>query len=111
MEKKLYRSSNNVVLAGVCSGIGEHMGIDPTIVRLVVAFLFLGSFGTGAVIYLVASIIIPRNPEHITSSNSSSYQNSTSEVLREKDDQVGEVGETQQMKKESESNKKINLNK
>jgi len=58
--KKLYRSRTNVMLAGVCGGIGEYFGIDATIIRLV--WGLLGCTGTGIVAYIVAAIIIPTDP-------------------------------------------------
>jgi phage shock protein C len=60
MEKKLYRSRKNYMLGGVCGGIGEYFNIDPTLVRLAVAFSML--LGGGIIIYLVAWVIIPLNP-------------------------------------------------
>lgn len=58
MEKKLYRSRIDAKVAGVCGGIGEYFGIDPTIVRLVWAiFILLG--GTGLLLYGVCMVIIP----------------------------------------------------
>ena len=35
MNKKLYRSSTNRVICGVCGGLGEYFGVDPTVVRLI----------------------------------------------------------------------------
>ena len=56
--KQLYKSSTNKKIAGVCGGIGEYFGIDPTIVRLgFVALSFM--FGGGLVVYILASIIMP----------------------------------------------------
>ena len=57
--QKLYRSRNRII-AGVCSGIAEYFGIDPTIVRLLWAVGTVLSFGFGGLIaYIVAWIIIP----------------------------------------------------
>lgn len=57
--KKLYRSSTNSMLAGVCGGIGEYFNIDPTLVRLAwVLFSVLGGAGVWA--YIIAAIIIPK---------------------------------------------------
>lgn len=62
MEKRLYKSNQNKVLDGVCGGIAEYFNIDPTLVRLGwVVFCALG--GSGVLAYIVAAIIIPRNPE------------------------------------------------
>ena len=57
MEKRLRRSGNNSMLAGVCGGIGEYLDVDPTIIRLVA--LVLGFSGTGLFVYIVAAIIMP----------------------------------------------------
>lgn len=62
--KRLYRSSKNKIIAGVCSGIGEYYGIDPVVIRLVWVILSLVSFGFGVLAYLIAWMIIPRNPKH-----------------------------------------------
>lgn len=56
-KKKLYRSSNRL-LAGVCGGIGEFFGIDPTLVRLGWV-LFCAMGGSGILAYIIAAIIIP----------------------------------------------------
>jgi len=57
--KKLYRSRTNRMLAGVCAGLGNFFGIDPTVVRLVfVAGTILG-FGSFVLIYLVLFIVVP----------------------------------------------------
>ena len=61
MNKKLYKSNTNKMICGVCGGLGEFFGIDPTIIRLIWAILALLG-GTGIVAYLIAAVIIP-NPE------------------------------------------------
>ena len=61
MNKKLYKSNTNKMLEGVCGGIAEYFGVDPTIVRLAwVVFCALG--GSGILAYIIAAIIIPRAP-------------------------------------------------
>ena len=59
MDKKLYRSRKNKMLCGGCGGLGEYLGIDPTVVRLLVVLLSLSSVGMGVIIYFVAAFIIP----------------------------------------------------
>ena len=62
MEKRLYKSNENKMIGGVCGGIAEYFGMDPTIVRLDwVLFCALG--GSGIVAYLIAAIIIPKKPQ------------------------------------------------
>jgi len=57
--KKLYRSSRDRYIAGVCGGIAEYFNVDPTLVRLAAALLSLASIGTGIVAYIIAALIIP----------------------------------------------------
>ena len=54
--KKLYKSSVNRMLCGVCGGIAEYFDIDPTLVRLVIITLMGGA---GILAYIIAAIIIP----------------------------------------------------
>ena len=61
MEKKLYKSRSNKMLAGVCGGIGEYFGVDPTIVRVIWAVLSL-SAGIGILAYIICAIVIPDHP-------------------------------------------------
>ena len=61
--KRLYKSSTNRVLCGVCGGIGEYLNLDPTIIRLLCLLLVCG-VGSGLLIYIVAAVIIPEEPKH-----------------------------------------------
>lgn len=65
--KKLYRSRNDRMIAGVCGGLGEYFGIDSTLFRLlfVVAAVFGGS---GFIAYLLFMIIVPQEPLEMTDS-------------------------------------------
>ena len=59
--KKLYRSRHDKFLAGVCGGLGEFLGIDPTLVRLIFVLLAILA-GHGILIYLIMWIIVPPEP-------------------------------------------------
>ena len=63
MEKKLYRSTQNRTIAGVCGGLAEYLNIDPTIVRVIWALVALS--GAGILAYLVCALIIPEKPSNI----------------------------------------------
>jgi phage shock protein PspC (stress-responsive transcriptional regulator) len=57
--KQLTRSTSNRMIAGVCAGLGEYLGIDPTIVRLLVILAFFTGFGGIALVYLIMALVIP----------------------------------------------------
>jgi phage shock protein C len=59
--KKLTRSRKDRKIAGVCGGLGEYLGIDSTLVRLIwLLLIFFG--GTGVLAYIIAWIIMPEEP-------------------------------------------------
>ena len=58
VQKRLYRSERNRMIAGVCGGLGEYFDVDPVLIRLLwVIFTF--AFGSGLLIYIIACILIP----------------------------------------------------
>lgn len=60
--KRLYKSETDKKIAGVCGGVAEYFNIDPTIVRLVWAFL--AAFGgSGLMLYILAALIMPSQSE------------------------------------------------
>jgi phage shock protein C len=70
MDRRLYRHRSNRIIAGVCAGLGEYLGIDPTFVRI---FFVLLSFsnGIGVLIYFLMWIIVPpENARNVTLSES-----------------------------------------
>lgn len=61
MSKKLYKSTTDRKLCGVCAGIANYLNIDPTVVRLLWALItFVG--GAGVVAYIVCALVIPDEP-------------------------------------------------
>lgn len=66
MDKKLYRSRKEKMIAGVCGGLAEYFNIDVTLVRIVVAILAVASFGTFLLAYILCVVIIPeRTGEYV----------------------------------------------
>ena len=57
--KTLTRSTSNRMISGVCAGLGEYLGIDPTIVRLLTVLAFFTGFGGIALVYLIMAIVVP----------------------------------------------------
>lgn len=61
-DKKLYRSRNDKMLAGLAAGIAKYFGVDPTLVRI--AFV-IGEFATVGLLiigYLIIALIVPAEP-------------------------------------------------
>ena len=57
--KKLLRSKKSRIIAGICGGIGEYFGVDPTVIRLLWVLFTFFSAGAGILAYIIAWIIIP----------------------------------------------------
>lgn len=62
--KKLYRSRENRVVAGILGGFGEYLEVDPILLRVIflAVFVFSGIF-PGLVFYVLAYLIMPEVPK------------------------------------------------
>ena len=58
MSRRLYRSTSDRMIGGVCAGLGHYLRIDPTFVRIFVALLAFAE-GGGVLIYLVLWLVLP----------------------------------------------------
>lgn len=63
--RRLFRSSDDRVIAGVCGGLGKYFGVDPILVRIA-ALLLVFAGGAGIVLYVVGWIAIPEEPREDT---------------------------------------------
>ncbi len=63
MQKKLYRSETNKMLAGICGGLAEYFSVDATAIRLawLLIVIFTGVF-PGVIAYILALFIVPLPP-------------------------------------------------
>ncbi|CCU80273.1 stress-responsive transcriptional regulator [Halanaerobium saccharolyticum subsp. saccharolyticum DSM 6643] len=61
MSKKLYRSKNDRMIAGVCGGLADYFNVDSSLVRLAVLFIFLFQ-GIGLIAYIIAWIVMSEEP-------------------------------------------------
>ncbi|AGL02703.1 PspC domain-containing protein [Desulfoscipio gibsoniae] len=60
--KRLYRSSRNSMLGGVCGGLAEYLDIDPNLVRVIYVIVSVASAAfPGILVYIVAWLVIPRD--------------------------------------------------
>lgn len=59
--KKLYRSQTERMFAGVCGGLGQYIGLDPTVVRVIFAALTVFG-GSGLLLYIILMLIVPLEP-------------------------------------------------
>ena len=57
--KRLTRRSNDRMIAGVCSGVADYLGVDVTLVRLLTVVAAIFSVGAVAVAYIAAWILMP----------------------------------------------------
>jgi phage shock protein PspC (stress-responsive transcriptional regulator) len=58
VKRKLTRSDNKMI-AGVCSGIADYLGWDPTVVRVAYILLSIFTFFSGVIVYLILWIVMP----------------------------------------------------
>ncbi len=73
MENKKLTKSNNRIIAGVCGGVAEFLGWDPTLVRVIWALcILLGGFGL--ILYIILWLVMPKAPKK-------SYQDRMQEKL------------------------------
>ena len=93
--KKLYRSRDDRVIAGVCGGIAKYFGIDSTVIRII-TFLLIVPGGLSIWAYIVLAIIIPNEPygriedsygEKYSDPFKDSYDNYREEFQRQKNNE------------------------
>lgn len=61
---RLYRSARDKKLFGVCGGIAEATGIDSTLIRIVLVITTFFSGGAPIPIYLIAAMVMPKDPAY-----------------------------------------------
>lgn len=57
-QKKLYKSSVDKKLCGVCGGIAEYLNVDSTIIRLATVLISM-AWGSGILAYIIMAIVMP----------------------------------------------------
>lgn len=62
MNRRLYRSRTDSMIAGVCGGLAEYFKVDTILVRIAAVVLALTAHGAGLLAYLIFWIIVPQKP-------------------------------------------------
>lgn len=62
MKKRLYKSTTDKKIFGVCGGLAEYFNIDPVIIRVIWAVLVL-FWGTGLLLYLIFAFVLPKDTD------------------------------------------------
>ena len=109
MNKKLYRSRKDYMIAGVCGGIAEYFEIDSTLVRLL-AILVVLIGGAGVVAYIIAWIVIPKNPDQVSDESFEEREKIKEKVKKGTKDVIKEVKEhfeSEELSYKSEKNRRI----
>ena len=81
-QKRLYRSTQERMFAGVCGGIADYLDVDPTLVRLFFVALTLISGGQGLIIYIVLMLVVPEQPEETRKVKNEDIADEQPEVVR-----------------------------
>ncbi len=55
---RIHKSAGDRKICGVCGGIAEWLGVDPTIIRIAWAVLAFG-WGTGILLYFICAFVLP----------------------------------------------------
>ncbi len=55
---RIHKSAGNKKISGVCAGIAEWLGVDPTVIRIAWAVLAFG-WGTGILLYFICAFVLP----------------------------------------------------
>lgn len=58
-DKKLYRTTDDKMIGGVCGGLAKYFGLDSTLVRVAYALLSICTAFSGVLVYLVLLVIMP----------------------------------------------------
>jgi phage shock protein PspC (stress-responsive transcriptional regulator) len=89
MDKKLYRSKKDSMIAGVAGGLAEYFAIDPVLIRLLfVLSVFLQ--GMGLLAYIILWIVVPQKKEEPAAETANTAPESGPEIPRSPDPEAEE---------------------
>jgi phage shock protein C len=61
LPRRLVRRTDDKLLGGVCAGLADHLGLDPTLVRVLAVLATVLGFGSVIIAYLIAWVIVPKD--------------------------------------------------
>ena len=73
--RPLMRSIYERKIAGVCAGVARYLDVDVTVVRLIWLTLAFVPLPVGLIAYLIAWIVVPKEPARVNAAGSTAYQN------------------------------------
>ena len=62
--RKLYRSTRDRKMFGVCGGLADYLGVDATLLRILLIVVAVFSAGSVIIVYIIAGFVIPREPHY-----------------------------------------------
>jgi phage shock protein PspC (stress-responsive transcriptional regulator) len=89
MQNRIFRQRQGAMIAGVCSGLGLYLGIDPAWVRIFFILLAFAGNGIGVLIYFLLWIILPLEDQKKDATFSDTVQTSSQEIA----DHARQVGQ------------------
>lgn len=60
--RKLYRSTRDRKFFGICAGLADYLGVDATLLRILLIVVTVFSAGSVVIVYIIAGFVIPREP-------------------------------------------------
>lgn len=97
------------MIAGVCGGIAEYFDIDSTLVRLLTVLVVLIG-GAGVIVYIIAWIVVPKNPDQVSDEVFEERENIKEKVKKGAKNVIEEVKEhfeSEEYSHKSEKNRRI----
>lgn len=90
--QRLYKSRKDKVLDGICGGIGHYFNVDAVIIRIIwVLATIFSAGGFGILAYLIAMVIIPREPDQGKFTSAHHTMNSDDVTINEEEDTVERI--------------------
>jgi phage shock protein C len=61
--RKLYRSSRDKKIFGICGGLADYLGVDATLLRILLIVVAVFSAGSVILVYIIAGLVIPKDSD------------------------------------------------